>query len=109
MEVRGPGLRRHPALPNGANVNWVGRRADGSWAMRTFERGVEGETLACGTGSVATAVLLSQWGLAGDEVALETRSGRILTVRLRREADGSWRPTLAGEGRLVFEGTFGDI
>jgi diaminopimelate epimerase len=106
---RGPGLRRHPGLPNGANVNWAGRRPDGSWAMRTFERGVEGETLACGTGSVATAILLNQWGLAGDEVALETRSGRILTVRLRRETDGSWRPTLRGEGRLVFEGTFGDV
>ena len=106
---RGPGLRHHPSLPDGANVNWVGRRPDGSWAMRTFERGVEGETLACGTGSVATAILLNQWGLAGDDVALETRSGRILTVRLWRDVDGSWRPTLRGEGRLVFEGTFGDV
>ena len=110
LEGRGPGLRRHPALAKGANVNWVGRRGStGGWAMRTFERGVEGETLACGTGSVAAAILLNQWGLAGDEVALESRSGRVLTVRLGREPDGSWRPTLRGEGRIVFEGTFGDV
>ncbi len=106
---RGPGLRNHPSLAHGANVNWVGRRGSSGWAIRTFERGVEGETLACGTGAVASAILLNQWGLAGSEVALETRSGRILTVRLRRDADESWRPTLRGEGRLVFEGTFGDV
>lgn len=107
---RGPGLRRDSSLPTGANVNWVGRRGtSGAWAMRTFERGVEGETLACGTGSVAAAILLNQWGLAGEEVILETRSGRVLTVRLQPAPDGAWRPTLRGEGRLVFEGTFGDV
>lgn len=127
---RGPGLRHHSALANGANVNWVGRRPDGSWAMRTFERGVEGETLACGTGAVATAILLNRWGLAGSQVALETRSGRVLTVRLGpeggagsgagadRSAAGAGtggqptaavRPSLSGEGRLVFEGTLGDL
>ena len=106
---RGPGLRRHPALPDGANVNWIGRRATGGWALRTHERGVEGETLACGTGAVATALLLRHWGLAGDEVTLETRSGRELTVVMREEAPGRWRPTLRGEGRLVFEGTLGDV
>ena len=106
---RGPGLRHHPSLAKGANVNWVGRRGGEVWAMRTFERGVEGETLACGTGAVAAAILLNRWGLAGAEVPIETRAGRILTVRLRQDGDGAWRPTLRGEGRLVFEGTFADV
>ena len=109
LRERGPGLRNHRLLAHGANVNWVGRRGPDRWAMRTYERGVEGETLACGTGAVATAILLKLWGLAGDEVPLETRSGRIVTVRLRREAGGAWRPTLRGEGRMVFEGTFADV
>lgn len=104
---RGPVLRHHRSLTAGANVNWVSRRPDGSWAMRTFERGVEGETLACGTGAVAVAVLLSAWGRAGLETALVTRSGRTLTVRLKSVA-GAWYPTLRGEGRLVFEGTLAD-
>lgn len=110
VATRGPALRWPAGLSAGANVNWVGRRgAAGAWSIRTFERGVEGETLACGTGAVATALLLHRWGLAGPVVELETRSGRALTVRLREDPDGSWWPSLRGEGRMVFEGTFGDI
>src|SRR6185437_3708490 len=60
---RGRELRRDPSLrPAGANIDFVSRREDGSWAIRTYERGVEGETLACGTGAIAAAILLSAWG-----------------------------------------------
>ncbi len=101
---RGRALRRHASLPGGANVNFVSRRRLG-WLMRTFERGVEGETLACGTGAIATAVLLTAWGESiRPETELETRSGRKLTVTLDRSG-GDWKPTLRGEGRLVFQGT----
>jgi diaminopimelate epimerase len=99
---RGAELRRAPWRPEGANVNFVSRRGDG-WAMRTYERGVEGETLACGTGAVATAVLLATWKLAGETTKLATRSGRTLGVSLARN-DSKSRPTLAGEGRIVFMG-----
>ena len=103
VATRGSALRRADWTgPAGANVNFVS--ADGrSWAIRTFERGVEDETLACGTGAVATASLLHAWGLGGSSAALRTRSGCTLEVILR-EQDGQLLPTLIGEGRLVFEG-----
>jgi diaminopimelate epimerase len=105
---RGPELRNHPALAEGANVNFVARRPDGSFTYRTYERGVEGETLACGTGAVATAILLASWGESGKETTLWTRSALPLTVTLRREGD-SWLPSLRGEGRIVFEGSVRDL
>ena len=109
---RGPALRHHPSLgPAGANVNWVSRKPDGRWRYRTFERGVEGETLACGTGAVATAVLLGAWGqVAGPAVTIVTSSGRELQVRLptttgeKAEGRGLGQPSLRGEGRVVFRG-----
>ncbi len=108
---RGPELRYHPSLPAGANVNWVAKDADGTWAMRTYERGVEAETLACGTGAVATAALLKAWGESGDSTDLRTRSGRVLSVRLGGDSSGSGarKPTLAGEGRIVFEGLLREL
>lgn len=105
---RGPELRYHPSLPAGANVNWVAKEADGTWAIRTYERGVEAETLACGTGAVAAAALLQAWGESGPSTDLRTRSGRVLSVRLQSTADGL-RPTLAGEGRIVFEGSLREL
>jgi diaminopimelate epimerase len=104
---RGRPVRYHQSLPHGANVNFIARHPETGWAIRTYERGVEGETLACGTGNVASAILLREWGeVSGDEVDLLTRSGQILTVRLCRDAAG-WLPSLRGEGRLVFLGKLG--
>jgi len=105
-----PFRQNAPRQPDGANVNWVAPMADGRWAYRTYERGVEDETLACGTGAIAAAILLSAWGLAVSPVTLVTRSGRPVTVTLRGgepEIGGRapWRPSLRGEGRVVFRGT----
>ena len=80
----------------------------GGWRMRTYERGVEGETLACGTGAVACAAILDAWGAAsGDETTIVTSSGRPLHVR--RSADEGRGPALAGEGRLVFRGVVAEL
>jgi diaminopimelate epimerase len=104
VPARGAELRKAAWTgPGGANVNFVSREG-ARWAIRTFERGVEAETLACGTGAVATATLLKAWGLAGPDTALRTRSGSMLEVAL-----GHARPRLRGEGRLVFEGFLGEV
>ncbi len=129
LAERGRSIRQHDSLlPDGANVNWVGALADGRWAYRTYERGVEGETLACGTGAVAAAILLVEWQLASWPVRLVTRSGQEVQVNLRARSASStissvgesggvrvengaqqWSPSLRGEGRVVFRGTIADL
>jgi diaminopimelate epimerase len=104
---RGRSLRFEPSLANGANVNFLAPDGTGSWRIRTYERGVEGETLACGTGAVASSILLVEAGEAQSPVRLRTLSGRTLTVRLQRFDDG-WLPSLAGEATLVFQGRLGE-
>ena len=104
VAARGAELRRADWKgPAGANVNFVSPEGS-QWAIRTFERGVEAETLACGTGAVAAATLLKAWGLAGVQTALRTRSGCTLEVGLTEA-----KPRLRGEGRLVFEGFLGEV
>jgi diaminopimelate epimerase len=103
---RGRPLRFHDSLRDGANVNFVAGSGD-AWAMRTYERGVEGETLACGTGSVASAILISTWTGAKGPIKLKTRSGRILQVRLEKTPNG-WLPSLSGDAQIVFDGRFAE-
>jgi len=80
LEPLAPELRAHPALPpGGANVNFV-RVIDGELAIRTWERGVEGETLACGSGSVAAGLVAAAERWLAAPVAVRTASGRILLV-----------------------------
>jgi diaminopimelate epimerase len=107
VSERGRELRWSNFRPGGANVNFVSER-NGSWSIRTFERGVEGETLACGSGAIASAILLAHWKESGDSTSLTTRSGRLLTVGLSREG-ASWKPTLGGEGRIVFTGELAEL
>lgn len=105
---RGRPLRFDPAFAEGTNVDFVGQGPDGRWYMRTYERGVEGETLACGTGAVASAVVLDQWGLAPAGGTIVTRSGKELTIGVRSR-DGRIEPSLAGEARIVYRGFLGEI
>lgn len=104
---RGRRLRHHARLAAGANVNFVSGTAKG-WRVRTYERGVEAETLACGTGAVATGLLLAAWGEAPQAIELETKSGRLLRVR-HRSADGQHFASLSGEARIVFVGELGEL
>jgi len=104
---RGRRLRFDPRLgPAGANVNFVAPGAGKAdpWLIRTYERGVEGETLACGTGTVAAALALADRGEAGLPLRFRTRGGPELLVRARVEGRRALEAWLGGQGRLLFEG-----
>ena len=105
--TRGRLLRSDPALgPGGANVNFISPATRPSeWRMRTYERGVEDETLACGTGAVAAACALADWGLGKLPITFWTRSARRLEIRARKTEAGLYDDVwLGGEARLVVRG-----
>ena len=97
----GPPLRHHPEMPEGANVNFVERRGPLSLAVRTWERGVENETLACGSGVVASAAVASG-AVAPTPVEVLVRSGETLVVDFGATGEGIAR--LTGDARLLFTG-----
>jgi diaminopimelate epimerase len=105
---RGRSLRFEPRLgAEGANVNFVSpEESSRCWLIRTYERGVEGETLACGTGTVATAVALAARGEARLPLTLRSRGGLHLTVRGRLEEGRASDIWLQGQGRLLFHGVW---
>ncbi len=116
VDARGRVLRFYPATgPGGANVNFVGPIAGLAgdslapvWALRTYERGIEGETLSCGTGTVAAAVAMAALGLVGLPLAVRSTSGKVLSVSARVEGSKASDVWLAGEGRLVAQGVWLD-
>ena len=108
--ARGRALRSNPCVgPAGANVNFVSRDGGGDdggvWRMRTYERGVEAETLACGTGAVAAVCALAEWDLAQPPVTVLSWSGRPLAVRANKGPQGTYDDIwLGGQARLVVRG-----
>ena len=85
-----PPLRHHPAFPGGTNVNVVEVISPGEAKLRSWERGVEGETLCCGTGSAVTAAWLAQTeGIT--EWRIHTLSGEVVEVSLNLGGNGTWR------------------
>ena len=108
---RGRRLRSHPSLgPAGANVNFIeSGGAGGPWLIRTYERGVEAETLACGTGTVAAALALVSRDEARLPIRFRSRGGRELNVRGERDGTRVSDLWLGGEGRLIFRGVWEGI
>ncbi|MDR2400104.1 MAG: diaminopimelate epimerase [Deferribacteraceae bacterium] len=93
-------VRFHPRFgAAGTNVNFIKKLDDDLLRIRTYERGVEGETLACGTGCAAAAVIANSIGLVKSPVKLLTSSGKILAVYL--EDNGIY---MQGEARRLSEG-----
>ena len=111
MDVVGLGrqIRFHPAFgAPGTNVNFVEPEADGLVAIRTYERGVEDETLACGTGAVAAAIVVSLKLGKQSPVHVLTRSGVCLNVHFR-EAGGMFSDVyLEGDARVIYTGELGE-
>lgn len=89
----------------GANVNFVSPRADGTFFVRTYERGVEGETLSCGTGVTAAAIAMNfAHKTEGSSIDIQTLGGD-LQVRFERTAHGYQQVYLIGPAVHVFDGT----
>ena len=101
----GAKIRCHRVFsPAGTNVNFVkvnGRRAI---SIRTYERGVEDETLACGTGSTASALISSLIKGASSPVNVRTRGGEMLKIHFARDGEKFHNVCLEGEVKEVFEG-----
>jgi diaminopimelate epimerase len=102
----GASLRWNPAFaPQGANANFAQALSPGSLVLRTFERGVEGETLACGTGVCAAALLHHLATGAPPPVSVRVRGGETLEVGFDASGDGTPRNvTLKGPADFVFDG-----
>ena len=104
----GRALRYHPRFaPKGTNANFIQPLGPGEIILRTYERGVEGETLACGTGATASALIHAErLGLLGAvSVAVQVRSGDVLHIGFERVGPFDFRDvTLGGPAEFVFIG-----
>lgn len=106
VEAAGESIRRHEMFaPAGANVNFLQKRGAREIAIRTFERGVESETLACGTGVVASALVFAATENVIGPIGVLVKGGSELSVGFERDGDGFKKVTLTGPAEFVFEGT----
>jgi len=100
----GRSIRFHPELKSegGANVNFVAVRDEHSIEVRTYERGVEAETLSCGSGIVASVSTAALSGKVSSPVSVLTRSGIVLSVSFARDRDSIRELRLTGDARLIY-------
>ncbi|MFV0414824.1 MAG: diaminopimelate epimerase [Chthoniobacterales bacterium] len=106
IQKDGSAIRRHPHFaPKGTNVNFYTELAPGRLTLRTYERGVEEETLACGTGVVATALVHHLKTGTPSPIQVEVQGGDTLSVSFQSSEDATFRAvTLQGPADFVFEG-----
>ncbi|RPJ14213.1 MAG: diaminopimelate epimerase [Desulfobacteraceae bacterium] len=107
VDVVGMGreVRRHKAFtPAGTNVNFITRVKNGSFSIRTYERGVEDETLACGTGSIASALVTASKDKVESPLNIVTRSGGVLTIYYKEDNGRFHDIYLEGDARIIYKG-----
>lgn len=114
VEVKklGPKMRYHEEFsPDGANVDFVKitDKNKNKIAVRTYERGVEDETLACGTGAVASAIISAEAEKLVSPVTVETRSGEVLKVYFESQEGNFKNVYLEGKAKLVYEGEIENV
>ena len=90
--------------PTGTNVNFIHQQKDGMVAIRTYERGVEDETLACGTGSVAAAVVTASISGIKSPINVMTRSGNSLCIYFKEKEGKFYDTYLEGDARIIYTG-----
>ena len=101
----GAAIRNHRHFqPSGTNVNFQSAINSNTIAIRTYERGVEDETLACGTGMVASAIIHERLTGAGTPIYVRVRGGDTLKVDWQREGQDYTNVTLTGPADFIFEG-----
>jgi diaminopimelate epimerase len=101
----GAAIRHHKMFsPNGTNVNFIEKRGPNKIAIRTYERGVEDETLACGTGIVASALIFAASEKSSSPITVLARGGDELQVGFEKNGDQFSNVTLTGPAEFVFEG-----
>ncbi|MGE5214541.1 MAG: hypothetical protein ACM3NN_12720, partial [Nitrospirota bacterium] len=106
VRCEGAAIRYHNMFsPNGTNVNFIEKRGPNKIAIRTYERGVEDETLACGTGIVASALIFAKTENIDGPITVAARGGDELQVGFERVEGGFRNVTLTGPAEFVFEGT----
>ena len=108
LDVRREGavIRHHQMFsPKGANVNFIKKRGAKQITIRTYERGVEDETLACGTGVVAGALIFAATENFDGPIGVLVRGGNELKVGFDRIDNQFQNVTLTGPAEFVFEGT----
>jgi diaminopimelate epimerase len=102
----GAAIRHHKMFsPNGTNVNFIEKRGPNKIAIRTYERGVEDETLACGTGIVASALIFAASEKSSSPITVLARGGDELQVGFEKVEGSFHNVTLTGPAEFVFEGT----
>lgn len=105
VQQLGQELRYHAHFaPKGTNVNFVQALEKNSIRVRTYERGVEGETLACGTGVAASALISSRVHGFSSPIKVQVRGGDILEVSFKEASGGFSGVRLSGPAEFVFEG-----
>lgn len=103
----GRAIRNHAQFaPAGTNVNFMEVIGQNKIAVRTYERGVEDETLACGTGSVAAALIFSLKTGADKRVEVRTVGGEVLRVYFNREGNAFSDVWLEGKAKIVYKGEY---
>jgi diaminopimelate epimerase len=101
----GAAIRRHRCFaPQGTNVNFMQVLPEGALAIRTYERGVEAETSACGTGATACGLIAAKNGWIKLPVKVHVAGGDVLVVNARLTDAGAREVTLTGPAEHVFKG-----
>jgi diaminopimelate epimerase len=103
LMLHAPEIRYDPVFPKGTNVNFVLVNSREEITIHTYERGVEAETLSCGTGAVACAAVANRLGKTGKKVKVNTIGGEL---RITLAGDGAF---MEGSAERVFDGTIKNV
>lgn len=105
VNERGSVIRYHSMFqPAGTNVNFMSVKGKDHLYVRTYERGVENETLACGTGSIASSLIANLRGLVESPVTVTTSGGEELKIHFEKEGDVFSRVWLEGGTSIIYKG-----